>query len=308
MARVSLKMTELFLKEKPPLVIQTPNATDYWNTPIKSIPGQPAIHDNDFYDISDISIIPTMKEVTCGSTSALPGNYHELPNAHWLPQSPERLLDTQFRLLRHDLLGPLRDNALGCLEFIAHPNSKGHNIKNGRIRSHASSSNVDVYLYSNVKFRQFAIVKREFSIHVDFDQPSHLSSKQQRRHFWDSNRLQHGSLIGLVISGYGSRHVFFGTVHVDRNESDLINDRPSIRISFETNFDAQALTYLIRNSGPKDYSPHLLFENNNIMFESYRAVLRAIQNVFISLIRVCLCSWVKLSHHLFIVIVFILRI
>jgi hypothetical protein len=281
-ARLELKMAELFVKERPPTLIENLNTTDYWQTPIKNIPGKPAIHDNDFYEIRDISIVPTMKEIICGSVSVLPGNYHELPNAHWLTQSPQRLLDTQFRLLRHDLFGPLRDNALGCLEYVGHPKSKGGiTIKNGRIRNTGDSGSIDIYLYSNVKFIKFSVLNREFSILVQFDQPSHLSNQNQRRAFWDSNRLQHGSLIGLVIAVNGSRNVYFGTVVVDRKEGSLIKENPSIRISFATTLNTQALSYLIRYSGPKDFSPHLLFENNNIMFESYRAVLQAIQNVSI---------------------------
>jgi hypothetical protein len=284
-ARLELKMAELFVKERPPTLTAKQNTTDYWQTPINSIPGQPAIHDNDFYEISDISIVPTMKEVICSTTSVLPGNYHELPNAHWLPQSPKRLLDTQFRLLRHDLLGPLRDNALGCLEFSDHSKSnRGMTIKNGRIRCNGDSGSIDINLYSNVKFLEFSVLNRQFLIHVQFNQPSHLTNKRQRELFWDSNSLQHGSLIGLVIAVNGSRNVYFGTVVVDRKKESLIKDHPSIRISFETTLNTQALTYLIRYSGPNDNSPHLLFENNNVMFESYRAVLQAIQNVLIDLI------------------------
>jgi hypothetical protein len=281
MARIELKMGELVIKKSHLHNNDNPNTTDYWQTPFQSIPGKPAIHDNDFYEIKDISIAPTMKELICSSTSVLPGNYHELPNAHWLRQSPSRLLDTQFRLLRHDLLGPLRDNALGCLEFISNPKSKqkGVTIKNGRIRSSGDSGTLDIFLYSNVKFIEFSVLKREFSIHVQFDQPENLSNEKQRKLFWDSNRLQDGSIIGLVIAASGSRNVYFGTVIVDRNAGSLIKKKPSIHISFATTFDVQAMTSLVRYSGPNDYSPHLLFENNNVMYESYRAILHAIQNV-----------------------------
>ena len=59
-------------------------------------------HDNDFVDISDIRIAPTHAELVCRIPPFLPANIYGAP--HPLPVgSPERLLDTQFRLLREEL-------------------------------------------------------------------------------------------------------------------------------------------------------------------------------------------------------------
>ncbi|MCJ1422501.1 hypothetical protein MMC29_000381 [Sticta canariensis] len=66
-------------------------------------------HDNDLADYRQISISPTMAEVMSKMTPYLPGNRPEA--AHHLPSDAvDRLLDTHFRLLRHDLMNPLFEN------------------------------------------------------------------------------------------------------------------------------------------------------------------------------------------------------
>ncbi|PKY19708.1 hypothetical protein RhiirB3_407251, partial [Rhizophagus irregularis] len=63
-------------------------------------------HDNDFIKISDISIIPTIKEMLCDRPPFLPSSLPDTP--HFLPDGAAKLLDTQFRLLREDMLNPIR--------------------------------------------------------------------------------------------------------------------------------------------------------------------------------------------------------
>lgn len=59
-------------------------------------------HDNDYVDIEGIRIAPTHEELVCRLPPFLPANIYGAP--HPLPsESPERLLDTQFRLLREEL-------------------------------------------------------------------------------------------------------------------------------------------------------------------------------------------------------------
>ncbi|CAG8837001.1 2702_t:CDS:2, partial [Racocetra persica] len=60
-------------------------------------------HDNDFSEISKISIIPTKNEVLCDRDPFLPTTNMD-DSLHHLPKGAERLLDTQFRLLREDMM------------------------------------------------------------------------------------------------------------------------------------------------------------------------------------------------------------
>lgn len=60
-------------------------------------------HDNDFVNVSDIRIAPTHGELTSKYDPFLPGNLYGAPHPH-PPESMQRLLDIQFRLLREELM------------------------------------------------------------------------------------------------------------------------------------------------------------------------------------------------------------
>lgn len=60
-------------------------------------------HDNDHVAIGMIRVAPTHTELFCEDDPFLPGNFFEAPHFHE-PQSIERLLDIQFRLLREELV------------------------------------------------------------------------------------------------------------------------------------------------------------------------------------------------------------
>lgn len=73
-------------------------------------------HDNDFVDVSEIQVAPTDKELLCEQAPFLPCI---IPNApHPYPsESMSRVIDTQFRLLREDLLYVFPRNFTTCDKF-----------------------------------------------------------------------------------------------------------------------------------------------------------------------------------------------
>jgi len=62
----------------------------------------------------EIEISPTMEEFLCTQRPYLPANKPSAPS-HLPADSIERLLDTQYRLVRHDQMGPLLDNVQSML-------------------------------------------------------------------------------------------------------------------------------------------------------------------------------------------------
>jgi hypothetical protein len=74
-------------------------------------------HDNDFAEIYKISIIPTKEEILCERPPFLPSTL--CYSLHFLPDGPARLLDTQFRLLREDLLNPIRGGLSNLLTALS---------------------------------------------------------------------------------------------------------------------------------------------------------------------------------------------
>jgi hypothetical protein len=59
-------------------------------------------HDNDFEDIYDIRTAPTHAELMCRTPPYLPANFYGAPHPA-PPESMQRLLDIQYRLLREEL-------------------------------------------------------------------------------------------------------------------------------------------------------------------------------------------------------------
>ncbi|KAM0345493.1 hypothetical protein ACHAPU_006420 [Fusarium lateritium] len=64
-------------------------------------------HDNDFLDISKISIIPTQDEILSEHTEYLPSKNFLHP--HVLEDPLQRYIDSTFRQARHDIMGPIKD-------------------------------------------------------------------------------------------------------------------------------------------------------------------------------------------------------
>lgn len=60
-------------------------------------------HDNDFVEIAQIKIAPTHDELVCNISPYLPANVPNAPHTY-PPDSIQRLLDIQFRLLREELM------------------------------------------------------------------------------------------------------------------------------------------------------------------------------------------------------------
>ena len=148
-------------------------------------------HDNDCENIEDIQILPTMGEILGERTEYLPRSD---PSTWHLP-GMTGLLDRQFRLIREDTVGQLRDAAKVELNRIS--NGKGQ----GTAMRHAGAR---TYSYRNVR-----LVGAEFDEHkgllcaLQFDQPWELNrkSKAKRKDWWaESNRLAPEALIMLLGS------------------------------------------------------------------------------------------------------------
>lgn len=95
--------------------VQTPFTGKAANTPSVyprelKLPG--TRHDNDHLNIADISILPTVGELMSDQVDYLPSTDFRRP--HFLDDPVQRYLDTHFRLLRHDVFGPLKE-VLGTL-------------------------------------------------------------------------------------------------------------------------------------------------------------------------------------------------
>ena len=146
-------------------------------------------HDNDFEDIENIQIMPTMCEILSERAEYLPQT--DPSTWHWTGVAG--LLDRQFRLLREDTVGQLRDAAKVELARIQNPHGQ---------HTAARHSGARIYRYHDVR-----LVNAFFDDHkgllcvLQFAQPQELNGKPaaKRKEWWaDTNRLGPDALIMLL--------------------------------------------------------------------------------------------------------------
>lgn len=199
-------------------------------------------HDNDFENIRHIESVPTQAEVLCPHAPYLPFNSaastHHLGEVSWL-----RHIDTQFRLLRHDMIASLCEAITAFLsgryqDWVAKPSGQ-------RFSANFGDRRVDVFVYTGagttsayqaglslngiaaiasivrdkllphgvafaLRFRQLPTVEK-------------MSRQLAIEHWAKSKRLMQGSLVCLVMWRTNSPpHVVFASIV--KREKDLLGD------------------------------------------------------------------------------------
>ena len=148
-------------------------------------------HDNDKADMTRIEVLPTEEEIRSDHPPFLPSTNFD--QAHFLDGQIERHLDTQFRLLRHDVFGELSEALGGLLFALEDDPSLMDNPK-------FSFGNVRAYYYRKAHFRYVSFDQRRgLEAQISFQQPSKLSretASSERRRWWeDSKRMDEGVLL-----------------------------------------------------------------------------------------------------------------
>ena len=157
-------------------------------------------HDNDHENIDEIKILPTTDEIQASRLEYLPSND---PAKHHLP-GLAGLLDRQFRLIREDTVGQLRDAV---------------QIEYERLKKSSSAQSAPPWLQSGIRtivYQEVMLLRRQFDrnkglqLVVEFNQPPPLAKKtaKEREEWWKTSRqLQTDAFVCLVSSK--GRFVFF---------------------------------------------------------------------------------------------------
>ncbi|CAG8442461.1 13677_t:CDS:10 [Ambispora gerdemannii] len=257
-------------------------------------------HDNDFTEISKISIIPTQNEIISATREPfLP--FCDPNSLHFLPDGVERLLDTNFRLLREDMLNPIRLGIINFLEYLSEDaNKEGKKSRvslseNGRFKFENGMDNGDLIVYNNVQFTDIIVDRRRgFSTRVSFSAPNikGSKSKKERIEYWSkAKRLMNGSLVCLLWpiatksndnDNKITHKLFFGTV-VNRDEERLAKDENWIEI--DINFiDHSVYPIALADIAKRGYSNlnidagKYIVESTGVYLESYYHVLKRLQS------------------------------
>ncbi|KAI1347346.1 hypothetical protein F5Y01DRAFT_329806 [Xylaria sp. FL0043] len=167
----------------------------------KNLPGRLSVsgprHDNDHANITDIKILPTHDEVVSVRGEYLPSND---PSSFHILGIIGRL-DREFRLLREDTVGQLRDSVRSLLEAMR---------DQGQKTKHRERQGLSTYVYEDADLVHASFDRISgLELLTRFPQPKKIT-RQNRRDWWtQSKRLQPGALV-CVISDDGS--ILFCTV------------------------------------------------------------------------------------------------
>ncbi|KAK0726131.1 AAA domain-containing protein [Lasiosphaeris hirsuta] len=150
-------------------------------------------HDNDFAEISDIKILPTHEEIMSPRAEYLPTT----DPSQWHIQGIQGRLDREFRLLREDTVGQLRDAVRETLGSIQ---------EQRQVLQHQSKNGAHTYRYESpvpVKIDFDKNAGLELVIRCDqLTSVQKLHSVGKRREWWmRSKRLQAGSLVCVLDAG-----------------------------------------------------------------------------------------------------------
>ncbi|KAF5005762.1 hypothetical protein FDECE_7804, partial [Fusarium decemcellulare] len=239
-------------------------------------------HDNDFSHISRISILPTIQEISSNRAEYLPST--NFLNPHVLDDPLERYIDTTFRLVRHDTLGPIK-------EALRH-------ILASKDVSTDPCSSLDfqgqVYLGASITSMSATIGKRMEAV-VSFKAPSHVARKDRcdQSDWWEAPfRLDEGKLVCFIspLITHRQSMLFFRVtaknVREDTRQSAsrrsvLVSNvnppsPPSITMKLATN-DRTSLSLLTRLY--IDKVKGFLVEFNGLYVDAYLPVLENLQRI-----------------------------
>ena len=157
-------------------------------------------HDNDHERVFDIKILPTTEEIQSSRLEYLPLSD---PKKHHLP-GLAGLLDRQFRLLREDTVGQLRDAVQIEYQRLSKPTNTQPPLKR-------QSDGIRNIIYQNVALLGLEFDRKKgLQVVAEFDQPPALAQKgaKEREEWWSNTKqLQTDAFLCLVSST--GRSVFF---------------------------------------------------------------------------------------------------
>ncbi|KAF9004594.1 P-loop containing nucleoside triphosphate hydrolase protein [Cyathus striatus] len=202
-------------------------------------------HDNDFADFRQIALLPTASEINCKEPPFLRSS-EVLEDPKTKDSRVAIYLDSQFRLLREDMLSELRDELQIALKQ-----------KSGKHRG---------LVLENLKFRDihFGYERRDsrwsvtFSLKDDLPQLKKLKPKDRKKYLVEHPRVLSHQSLGCLISG--NQIIAFPSIH--RDEDQLCKDPPILTLLFEGELST---THALREFKSLPLSEELLYWEDNSM-------------------------------------------
>lgn len=238
-------------------------------------------HDNDHMDICDIRILPSYQEISSTRQEYLPVT----DPSQWHVDGVDGLLDRNFRLLREDTVGQLRD---AIHQEIHRPL---HTTKIQR------KTQQRTYVYHDARINQFSWDQISgLRFQVVFPQPVNVRNLPQREleAWWEmSKRLQYGALVCLMLK---DQFIVFCTVTESRGSAPhngtqktqtqeqtvstiLWNNVPMASVMLELVDKRANIFQAILDQYTSTAPPFALIEFPGVLLPAFEPTLRALQSI-----------------------------
>lgn len=245
-------------------------------------------HDNDHASIERICILPTTSELKAVRPEFLPMKYKESPHHE---TGIQRLLDSQFRLLREDTSGQLRDAVCG---LVTHWDQLVRGSDKNLKRKIHRQINARLSLFTHAKVKRLNCDRRVgLTAKVTFAQPVNMSKmrEQQRIAWWEESKdLQKGSIVAIVDNTLETlfllvtERTVYQKVGVDsahEPDEDLVGTDQNATITLAlidptSKIDQARLMTL---AAPSKDSSAVLVEFPGLLFASFEPVLKVLQSL-----------------------------
>ncbi|CAG8622792.1 22327_t:CDS:10, partial [Racocetra persica] len=232
-------------------------------------------HNNDKSDIRKISIIPTKDEILSLRQPSLPiisKNAH-----HFLSDCTARFLDTHFRLLREDMISPIR---AGINHFLAYINKNETQVQSGIFRHEKEDIDSSLNVYTNLRFVSCASCDNNIFCEVAFKPPKMNSEKSNKQDF-KYKELKRGSLICVIWKRDCLKYeLYFGEV-TKSNESSLNNEEAIVNICFVDHSIYQiACDDIEKGMEYPDRPRRFMVETPSVYFGAYKHILMTLQEMY----------------------------
>ena len=257
-------------------------------------------HDNDHAAIPDIRILPTLSEIWYSQRPDFLPNKDALysPDQHH-EKGIRRLLDSQFRLLREDTSGVLRDSlrvVLDNWETLVH--GTRWQDKRKILRTHCPTP-VRIYYGAHIQDIKPDRTKG-MKIDVEFDQvprARNMSVRKRKHHWRDTRGLnQGGALLALIDAEIkiDIRVIFFQVSRrnldpvTDENGMDVVRDlvssgkRAMITLqltSTPSSDDLDGIIHLTNNQFSSSARSFILVEFPAMLYNAFEGILRCLQTL-----------------------------
>ncbi|KAJ0417154.1 hypothetical protein BJY00DRAFT_325758 [Aspergillus carlsbadensis] len=270
-------------------------------------------HDNDYALIEDIRILPTLAEIYSQRNDFLPTRDHKSSDAHH-QKGILRLLDSQFRLLREDTSGLLRDAVRLVADHWETIVADSNWAAKRKLIRNQSPTPMRIYHSAQLRALKASQIKG-LEIEVEFDQihrTKRMGPAQRRKHWINSRALREGCGLVALVDAEVEDDIKVVFMQVSKRETNFLNRATSTAVCDVVSSAERAMVTLRFQSTPSGVdlsslmdmklsclkdpeNPLILVEFPALQYNQFEGILRCLQSLHKSPSRLPFTQWLTID-------------